>query len=135
MSWRPREPNPPHRLDRYAFRAGELRRPDGTQGGHVLVLPMVFWTRVGGHLCWRRWGKPATTADVWVDADVVDPSFAIGWFWGELLTETIDMWDAGRVAVGPDIHYDVAWLDDEASAAVGRAVFSTDLDEQRVRRT
>lgn len=135
MSWRPREPEPPHRLDPYAFRAGELRRPDGSKGGHVLVLPIVFWTQVGGHLWWRRWGEPMTTADVWVSADVMGPAFEREWFRGELLIAMIDRWDAGRVAVGPDTDYDVRWLDDEVSAVVAREAFQADLDEERTSRS
>jgi hypothetical protein len=134
MSWRPDQPNPPHRLDRYALRAGELRRPDGTHGGHVLVLPEVHWQRLGGRLWWRRWGEPTTTADVWVSADEVDPSYRLGWFWGDLLDEMLDRWDAGRVLIGPDTEYEVSWLDDEASAVVAREVFGADLDEERVDR-
>lgn len=131
----PDKPNPPHRLDRYAFRAGELRSPDESETGHVLVLPMVFWTKIGGHLWWRRWGSPRTTADVWVSACDVDPSFEFAWYWGDVLDEMLDHWDAGQVKVGEDVLYEVRWLDDRSSEAIARSVFSTDLDQERVSRT
>ena len=89
-------PNPAHHLDRYAFRAGELRSPDESATGHVLVLPIVFWTKMGGHLWWRRWGSPLTTADVLVSTRDVEPSFQFAWYWGDVLNEMLDLWDAGR---------------------------------------
>jgi hypothetical protein len=45
--------------------------------GHGLVVPAVFWARVGGHLWWRRWGNPDTTADVWVRGAAVRNEFTI----------------------------------------------------------
>jgi hypothetical protein len=53
----PDKPNPAHRLDRYAFRAGELRSPDGSDTGHVLVLPIVYWTQIGGLSCVKDLGQ------------------------------------------------------------------------------
>ncbi|WP_448638248.1 hypothetical protein [Geodermatophilus sp. URMC 63] len=131
----PNNPNPPHPLDRYAFRAGELRSPDGTDTGHVLVLPMVFWERIGGHLWWRRWGKPETTADVWVSAAAVEHPYHLGWFMDELLDEMLSLWDAGLVVVGRDLLYEVRWLGDHDSRTIAREVFDTDLDQERATRT
>ena len=131
MPWRPDYPNPPHRLDRYAFLAGELRSPDGTDAGHVLVLPMVFWTQIGGHLWWRRWADPKTTADVWVAAAAVQHPFHLGWFMDDLLDEMLDLWDAGQVVVGKDLLYEVRWLDENHSRTIAREVFDTDLDQER----
>ena len=130
----PDNPIPPHRLDRYAFRAGELRSPDGSDTGHVLVLPAVYWTKIGGHLWWRRWGRPTFTADVWVSVRAVEPSFQTGWFTHELLDEMLDLWDVGQVVVGKDLLYAVRWLDDRDSTAIARDVFNTNLDQERVSR-
>ena len=135
MSWRPTSPNPPHRLDGYAFRAGELRSPDGTDTGHVLVLPQVFWAVVGGHLWWRRWGDPMTTADVWIVAGAVDHPYHLGWFRDDdQLGEMLDRWDAGQVAVGDGRLYEVRWLDPQGSVDVAREVFGTNLDQERTNR-
>jgi hypothetical protein len=136
VSWWPALPNPPHRLDRYTFRAGELRSPDGTDTGHVLVLPLVFWTKVGGYLWWRRWGNPRTTADVWIVAGAVDHPYHLGWFRDtHELSEMLGLWDAGQVAVGQGRLYEVRWLDRQQSGTVARDVFETDMDQERVSRT
>ncbi len=123
----PDKPNPAHRLDRYAFRAGELRSPDGSDTGHVLVLPIVFWTKIGGHLWWRRWGSSMTTADVLSSARDVEPSFQCGWYWGDVLDEMLDLWDAGQVQVGEDLMYEVRWLNDRDYEAIARGVFDRHL--------
>jgi hypothetical protein len=136
VSWRPTLPNPPHRLDRYAFRAGELRSPEGTDTGHVLVLPMVFWQQVDGRLWWRRWGRPMTTADVWIEASAVDHPYHLGWFRDDdVLSEMLDLWDAGQVVVGEGRLYEVRWLDQQESVEVARDVFQTDMDQERASRT
>ena len=136
MSWRPALPDPPHRLDRHAFRAGELRSPDGADTGHVLVLPMVFWAQVGGHLWWRRWGDPRTTADVWIVAGAVDRSYRLGWFGDDdVLGDMLDLWDAGQVVVAVGRLYEVRWLDPQESVEVARDVFGVDLARERARRT
>lgn len=135
MSWLPREAPAPHRLDGYAFRAGVLLDPDGEDGGYVLVLPEVYWQQIGGHLWWRRWGRPRVGADVWVSAQAVERSFEEGWFTGDLLDEMLDLWDTGRVAVRRGLDYEVTWLDREAPAVVARDAFATDLDEELRRRS
>jgi hypothetical protein len=131
----PNYPSPPHRLDRYAFRAGELRSPDGTDTGQVLVLPVVFWVQLKGHLWWRQWGQPKTTADVWVSAAAVEHPYQRGWFMDDVLDEMLDLWDAGQVVVARDLLYAVRWLDDHDSRAIAREVFDTDLDQERASRT
>ncbi len=111
-----------------------MRSPDGTDTGHVLVLPMVFWTQVGGRLRWRRWGKPKTTADVWVSAAAVEEPYHLGWFVDDLVDEMLNLWDAGQVVVGKDLLYEVGWLDDHESRRIAREVFGTDLVQERASR-
>ncbi|MCA0144064.1 hypothetical protein [Blastococcus sp. LR1] len=130
MSWRPTwDATPPHRLDRYAFRAGEL---GGTQGvGHVLVLATEVRTQVGGHLWWRRWGPARPVAEIWVAAPDVDPSYQVSWADGDILDADIDRWAGGTVLVGHQDVRPVRWLDDATSARVARDVFGADLNELR----
>ena len=97
---------------------------------------MVFWTEVGGHLWWRRWGNPRTTADVWIVAGAVDHPYHLAWFRDDHeVNETLDLWDAGQVVVGEGRLHEVRWLDRQQSVAVARDVFETDLDQERVSRT
>jgi hypothetical protein len=120
---------PAHRLDRYAFRAGELGGPEGT--GHVLVLATASRTQIGGHLWWRRWGPARPAAEVWVEAPGVDRAYQDTWVVDAALDDDLDRWDAGRVLVGPDDERSVHWLDAAASTRIARAVFDHDLDELR----
>jgi hypothetical protein len=100
----------------------------------VLVLPAVYWVQIGGHLWWRRWGNPETTADVWVSAAAVEHPYHLGWFRGDWLDEMLDLWDDGQVVVGKDLLYEVTWLEDHDSRVIAREVFDTDLDQQRATR-
>jgi hypothetical protein len=101
----------------------------------VLVLPAVYWAKVGGFLWWRRWGNARTTADVWVSAGAVRRPYHLGWFMDDVLTEMLDLWDAGRLVVGKERSYDVLWLDPSESALVAREVFGLDIEQERERRT
>ena len=137
VPWKPpkAEAPPPHRVDRYAFRAGELVGPHGEEAGYVLVLPMAYWTQIGGHLWWRRWSDPWVGADVWIAADGVDPAYTDAWSSGSSLDEEIDLWDSGRVIVGAGSLQAVRWLEAEASGIAARQTFDVDLDALRVERT
>lgn len=121
-------------MDRYAFRAGELRRPDGETIGYALVLPMAAWTQIGGHLWWRRWSAPYMTAEVWISADGVEAAYTDAWLEGDVLDKELDLWDRGRVPVGDRIQHAVRWLDDARSAEIARQVFDADLDALRAER-
>jgi len=72
-----------------------------------------------------------TTADVWIEAGAVDHPYHLGWFMRDVLSEMLDLWDAGRVVVGEGRRYEVRWLDGQESAAVARDVFGTDLQQER----
>ena len=134
MPWRPSwtEPPRPHRLDRYAFRVGELGGPDGA--GHVLVLATEVRTTVGGHLWWRRFGPARRAAEVWVSAPRVAPAYQDSWIDGDALAANLDRWDRGVFLVSHDDIRPVRWLDDAASARVTREVFDSDLTELRQER-
>ena len=99
----------------------------------MLVLPMVYWERIGGRLWWRSWGNPKTTADVCVSAAAVEHPYDLGWFMDDVLDEMLDLWDAGQVQVGNGL-YGVRWLHEHDSRAVAREVFDTDLDQERATR-
>ncbi|MPQ99768.1 hypothetical protein GB931_17960 [Modestobacter sp. I12A-02628] len=71
---------------------------------------------------------------MWVSATAVEPSFHLGWFTGAMLEEMLDLWDAGQVAVGKDLLYDVRWLDEDDSSTIAREVFDTDLGHERATR-
>jgi hypothetical protein len=136
VPWKPSrtEAPPPHRVDRYAFRAGELRRLDGEKTGYVLVLPMAYWTQIGGHLWWRRWSDPWVGVDVWISADGVEPAYNDAWWSGSSLDGEIDLWDSGRLTVGAGSLQAVRWLDEGASGVAARQTFDVDLVELQVER-
>jgi hypothetical protein len=97
---------------------------------------MVFWAKVSGHLWWRQWGEPTTTADVWIEAGAVDHPYHLGWFRDDNeLSEMLDLWDAGQVVVGEGRTYHVRWLDQQKSVEVARDVFGADMDEERASRS
>ena len=128
---------PPHRLDQYAFRAGDILDRNGAVVGHALVLPMVYWAVTRGRLWWRGWGNPETTADVWVVAEGVQEPYGDYWYREAALDEALNLWDDGRLVVRgepDDTVYAVRWLDDQATVTVAREKFGADLDELRVER-
>jgi hypothetical protein len=138
MSWRPTGMStPPHRLDQYAFRACDILDRDGAVLGHALVLPMVYWAVTGGRLWWRRWGKPETTADVWVVSQGVEEPFGDSWYREAVLDEILDLWDKGQLVVRgdpDDTVYPVRWLDDQATVTVARENFGADLERLQAER-
>lgn len=137
VSWRPPTTDslPRHRVDHYAFRAGELRRPDGTTTGYALVLTTAVWTQIGGRLWWRRWSDPYVETEVWISADGVQAAYADGWVSGDVMDEHLDLWGSGQMAVGHEARHAVRWLDAQTSARVAREVFDVDLDALRAERT
>lgn len=64
----------------------------------------------------------------------MEPAFQFAWYWGDVLDEMLDLWDAGQVEVGEDLIYEVQWLNDRDSEAIPRGVFDRDLDQERVGR-
>jgi hypothetical protein len=122
-------------VDRYAFRAGELRLLDGEVTGYALVLPMAWWTQTGGHLWWRRWSDPYVVVDVWVSAEGVEAPYTDAWMSGDVLAEELDLWEGGQLTVGNGVRQAVRWLDNQTSARVARQAFDADLDALRAERT
>lgn len=137
MSWRPptTAPTPPHRVNRYGFRVGDLSRPDDKDTSYALVLPMAVWTHSGGHLWWRRWSDPYVEVEVWISADWVQEAYADGWWQRDALQDELDLWDSGQMTVGNDTRRAVRWLDDQTSARVAQQVFNADLAALRAERT
>jgi len=136
MSWRPsRTALPPaHRVDRYAFRAGDLSRPGDPTTSYALVLPMIVWTQTGGHLWWRRWSDPYVEVEVWISADWVQEAYADGWWRRDVLDEELGLWESGQMTVGNETRRAVRWLDEQTSARVARQVFDADLAALRAER-
>jgi hypothetical protein len=124
----------------YAFdcRVGELIGPCEEQTGYVVVTVWTHWSRTGGHLWWRRWGRPTVVADLTrLPAGRAPRGWAadaeLEWdFSGEELDVALESWATGELAL-EDTIYTVKWLTAEAGDTKALEQWGWDLHDQRLR--
>lgn len=123
----------------YAFhgRVGELTDARAEQTGHLVIVVGTTWSRVGGRLWWRQWGRPLVVADVTVIPADVKPGTLVAkddleWdFVNEELHVAVSNWTRGEATLD-DIEYRVDWLSAEEGDTIAIERWGWDLPSQRL---
>jgi len=103
-----------------------------------VVIVGTHWSRVGGRLWWRRWGRPTVVADLtlvpadreqglWVSDEEFERNLS-----GEDLDIAVASWASGELTLD-DTVYTVEWLSVEAGDTKALEQWGWDLSAQRLR--